>query len=433
MPSALCDCPNCRKDNILNGTLTTATCECCTTPLIPTISFQIMPDKTLVCEPCIKLHFVNCSYCVKPHRKSTMKSVKLTTEGNRRETKEGLACPRCFAQNYRECMECHEWHDRHSVMSHGDKVYCKTCFDKSYRMCSHCNVIKPKTQIARTLAGSDRAVCEECYAIYGPIQSYETKPKFTLIGKEPHFYGTELEVELIDQQSKKRGAKADEVVNLFDKDFVITKNDGSIKCGFEIVSQPASLDEHKIRWAKFFAKLPDNLQSFNTTTCGLHVHCSRAPLSLLTIAKMVVFVNDDTNRSFIEAIAGRSACRHSHLEKKEYAYAKPTAMRGSRYEAVNLMNRDTVEFRMFKGTLKKESFFKAIEFCDALIHFCSMARYSISQCRTKENFITYVQANRKNWPHLYAFICAKVLKKENKLTKEFGYTVESNAPSPTEA
>ena len=85
---------------------------------------------------------------------------------------------------------------------------------------------------------------------------------------------------------------------------------------------------------------------------------------------MVAFVNHPDNQSLIEAVARRLG--------SNYATYSPTKRVGnalrdanSRYEAVNTEPRRTVEFRMFKGSLKYESIMSAIEFVNALVNFCS--------------------------------------------------------------
>jgi len=123
---------------------------------------------------------------------------------------------------------------------------------------------------------------------------------------------------------------------------------------------------------------------------------------------MLVFVNDANNKGFIECIAGRTANNYCKIQKKKHGDAqRPGHQHEDRHEAINLMNPHTIEFRIFKGTLKRQSFFKALEFCDALIHFCLLGQNSIKHCRSVKNFIQYVDENKKTYPHLWAFICVK--------------------------
>jgi hypothetical protein len=432
-----CDCPACRRDNILNGTLT-GECNCCHTKLDAHSSFQIMGDKSLVCDKCAKEHYITCVCCNKLYNKNESKEVNRISEKN--DLNITNVCLRCFTVNYRECSCCHKFFNRQDFLTYKENIYCKICFDKSFKICPMCNNTFQKDKITHKIRGK-YSVCDKCFNYYGPITTYEEKPKIEFQGKPPHYYGIELEVEVQNKSKEERGVKAQKVIDLFG-DFAIVKEDGSLSCGFEICTQPASKEEHLVRWNKFFDNLPDNLVSFNSErgNCGLHIHCSKKPLSLLTIAKIVVFVNDENNQPHIETIAGRRSCNYSCICKKKYGTVKRigTLSRSDRYEAVNLVNHDTIEFRIFKGTLKRESFFKAIEFCDALIQFCMVGNYGITYCRNWDNFVNYVKLRNKDYPHLYAFICARFSGKETKFTeqemkliKKFGFDVEAGA-EPTQ-
>ena len=48
--------------------------------------------------------------------------------------------------------------------------------------------------------------------------------------------------------------------------------------------------------------------------------------------------------------------------------AKKTANKG-RYQAINLQNRHTVEFRFFRGTLRHDTIIASIQFVDTLINY----------------------------------------------------------------
>ncbi len=85
---------------------------------------------------------------------------------------------------------------------------------------------------------------------------------------------------------------------------------------------------------------------------------------------MVAFINHPDNRPLLEALARRYGSNYA-----TYSSGKRigNALRDSngRYEALNLEPRKTIEFRMFKGTLKYESIMSAVEFANALVNFCS--------------------------------------------------------------
>jgi hypothetical protein len=148
------------------------------------------------------------------------------------------------------------------------------------------------------------------------------------------------------------------------------ESDGSLAYGFELVTAPLGLDDQRNLWGT--ALSPANLKglsSHNTSTCGLHVHISRAKLSQLQIAKIVFFVNNPANYGFIKAIARRYGSHY--CKAKNIPLAKGHLNEDTdRYQLVNLCNRNTIEFRLFKGTLKLGSLLACVEFCCAVVAYC---------------------------------------------------------------
>lgn len=182
------------------------------------------------------------------------------------------------------------------------------------------------------------------------------------------FYGVELEVEASDDRNG-IAKKIHDLVNPDGQRFMFFERDGSLSNGFEMISQPLSLPRHRELWS--FLKDRSTirgLKSHNTTTCGLHVHVSREPLSALQIAKIVTFVNDPDNEELITAIARRYGVS-GYAKIKNKTKIGDNKSSDDRYEAVNLTNRKTIEFRIFRGSLKYESVVSAIEFCNALVEF----------------------------------------------------------------
>lgn len=268
--------------------------------------------------------------------------------------------------------------------------------------------------------------CSNCR---GPILDHFDKSKFdSVIGTAPHYFGVELEVECGDEKSE-----CAERVSYAIGDLAVLKEDGSLDAGFEIVTKPMSLDKQTEFWSNLLT--PRNVRhmsSFGTDTCGLHVHASRQPLTELTVAKIVCFVNASHNRKFIETIAQRRSCTWARIQHKKLVDANKR--NPARYEAVNLQNvkssRDsdgrrimvgTIEFRIFKGTLKKESVLKSIQFVAALIEFCKPAERSLKDSVSRARFVEFVHQNRKLYPHLSAFISARWEGEETKGSVVYGY------------
>lgn len=184
------------------------------------------------------------------------------------------------------------------------------------------------------------------------------------------YLGVELEVEAHRVDAEDAAERIHETINGGQYGArVFFEHDGSLNSGFEIITQPVGLPAVR----ELFGELlqPDlvrGLRSHRTTTCGLHVHVSRAGLSNLTIARAVTFVNDSANDAFMQALARRYETRYCSYREKDLDEAH---IPGDRYEAVNLTGRHTIEFRMFRGSLKLEAVIAAAEFCHALLEFCA--------------------------------------------------------------
>ncbi len=100
----------------------------------------------------------------------------------------------------------------------------------------------------------------------------------------------------------------------------------------------------------------------------------------LTIAKIILLV-DRWYDSYIIRFARRDYVKIRRWADKPNAGIRPedsdlAAVEKSkktatdRYKAVNLCNSDTVEFRFFKGTLKRDTIIASIQWVDTIIQYC---------------------------------------------------------------
>lgn len=258
------------------------------------------------------------------------------------------------------------------------------------------------------LESYERHVCEHCMN-KRVIQSYSYKPS-------PHFYpegrpydrrafGIEIEVHAKNVQSLGSTRVAVQIAASLTKeafgDFAYLKCDGSLSdSGFEIVTHPATyryLRENRV--FDVLDKLP--VTSYAHRDTGLHIHVSRKLLTKLQLCKIVYFYSDPKNQEYLKKVAQRDYtdyCKRIDKGKmKHMAEATESNRRAShydRYQAVNLINTNTVEFRMFKGNVKPEAIYKAIQFVDALIEFTAR------QAATKldhTHFIEFVSKNERRW------------------------------------
>lgn len=388
-----------------------------------------------LCQPCLSANYFQC-YCCRTWEPIASKDRRNGKYAVRDTGGYGkIVCRSCFEKNYVKCDHCGYGHQKVDIRFYEDKSYCRYCYDDMF-VCVGCRRRMFRDHYY------DAGLCQPCYEeerrIINP--NHEAKVPMEFRGKGPHFYGVELEV-AVDESLDRRANYARKVLKLLG-DFIIIKHDGSIVDrngrvnGFEIATIPAAREVHFERWNTFFDNLPKGLKSYDTPNCGLHIHCSRKPLTQLTIAKMLLFVNSKENAKFITIIAGRGSNRFCKIQNKIPGDVRRAR---DRYEALNLTNKGTVEFRIFRGTLKRESLFKSLEFCDALLHFCKECGYSISDTRRVDKFLEYVKLHKKEYIHLWAFLTARWYGIENDLTKKMGFPlpdkpaeveIYNNEPNP---
>jgi hypothetical protein len=167
--------------------------------------------------------------------------------------------------------------------------------------------------------------------------------------------------------------------------------------GFEIVTAPCSLAIHREKITEFFSNNPD-IDTDDSIDIGLHIHISRKPLTQLTIGKMLVFINNPDNQDKIVAIAGRSSNKWATISPKKITDIKKQT---SRYEAINLQNNDTVEFRIFASTVDPKLILARLEFVHALtIWVKDQSMLSLGW----NIFISYVRENKALYPNLVEWL-----------------------------
>jgi hypothetical protein len=201
------------------------------------------------------------------------------------------------------------------------------------------------------------------------------------------YFGVELEVQADSGDDT-------EVLDKLGREHVYLKEDSSIDdSGFEIVTHPHTIAEHRKRWAKFFESVPGSV-SGDSASCGMHVHISLDALTTLQIHRMRLFLYSPENARYIRQIAGRTS-----------SYAKPKAVSPrslhcstDRYQGLNTLNEHTVEIRIFASTTDAATFWARLEFCDALRAYCASEhtlRLSVS------GFVNFVSVSKFSYRNLH--------------------------------
>ena len=311
-------------------------------------------------------------------------------------------CSDC-ADNYPPCGDCGVLTNNNDCNNNGEYV-CDSCAS-DYFECDGCGCTTHTDDYNNGYCHHCYEEEEEDYERSDLINSYDFKPRPVFYGKGPYYMGVELETE------SSRDSLEDNAQFVIDKlgDFAYLKEDGSLNNGFEIVTYPANLEEHKKHWPALLDNIPTTLKSYYRDTCGLHIHASRKHLSQLTIGKVLAFVNAQNNYDFIVRLAQRECPDYALLKNKKIKDVKYPC---GKYEALNLSNSSTIEFRIFKGNLLKSKVFRALEFVDAIIKFCERANNSINDCVQHTKFIEYVLKRKKEYPELSNY-CSSFMKEED--------------------
>lgn len=235
------------------------------------------------------------------------------------------------------------------------------------------------------------------------------------------FFGFELEMEL---ESSRTDAAHYAYSKLEPADLAYLKNDGSLDNGFELVTHPMSFDflmdddNSQEIWDTIYALREQyKARSFNTRTCGFHIHISRTGFN--GGAHMHRFLNlvysnprlyqklagrnsdqwakfDDVYRRYYDDYAGEYKLTKSFIDKLS------PYRTSDRYSAINTLNQQTLEMRIFKGTLSIPALRAHIQLAHASVEYTrnlsvqQVANGALSQ----NNFLAYVYANMDMYSEL---------------------------------
>lgn len=187
------------------------------------------------------------------------------------------------------------------------------------------------------------------------------------------------------------------------------QTDGSVRNGFEIISQPMAFDyiqENKERFKNILEYLQEKgYSSHNGGNCGLHIHVSRNYFGNTeeeqekTLRKLLLFT--ETYKDELERFSRRTSFSYcqftSDRYNSEYRSIESRYLKSSkvlkdmnkncdRYQVINTGNRDTIEIRVFRGTLKYETFMATLEFVNNLI---TMVKEKETRKISFDNVINY--------------------------------------------
>lgn len=302
-------------------------------------------------------------------------------------------CEMCD-DNSTHCEDCNtvmHYDDCNSI--NGDYYVCESCFDRNYGYCEYC-----ERNWNTNYDSSCPDGCSDDEDNSGIVQSWSFKPEavFAFMRNGVPRYsgilppnisvtGFELEMEAVNCERYEGVQLANDIFN----NWCYFKEDGSLNNGFEMVSHPMSLDivRNTFPWERLRELSQVGMRSAQTRTCGLHIHINKSffaenPTTMYRFMSMFY-----SNAEQWKKVAGRSESTYASWSEYEQSqmlqYTKHFSRKqhhanSDRYVALNLQNRNTIELRFFKGTLRPESFIARLEAVHAVAQYALETRNNIS-------------------------------------------------------
>lgn len=342
-----------------------------------------------------------------------MKTIKCTFCGDNISPEQAITlgrahmCHHCADERTRVCSWCGTriWNDDN--MGNDSIPLCDNCYDAHYTRCERCNRLIHFDNACYE-DGDDVPYCEDCYndIVYKVIHEYNYKPEPIFYGSGLLYMGVELEIDdggCCDTYAQ----RLLDIANRSD-DHIYCKYDGSIDDGFEIVSHPMTPDYHinTMPWQEIFSEaIRMRYRSHQTSTCGLHIHVNRSVFGSsydeqeAAIARVVYFVENHWNELLkfsrrTEGSMNRWASRYGISTTTKDTYKNAKNNQSGRYAAVNLENHSTIEFRLFRGTLRYQTFIAAIQLVEEICRYAIQMTDKLIEGLSWSDFVAKIPAEK---------------------------------------
>lgn len=358
-----------------------------------------------------------CTHCGAMHPR-----VNLTWMGS------AELCPECL-QRYTVCCDC--CGERIWMANDYGTHYlhlCASCRADNYVTCENCGALIPQEDAHYN--DEYEAYCDSCYerGYGGTIHNYSYKPEPIFYGDGPLYLGVELEVD----EAGKDNINAVQALRAFNQENVYgyVKSDGSLNDGFELVTHPCTLETHlqQVPWRETLEALRGmGYRSHAPGTCGLHVHVSRKALGKdvyeqeETIAKLLYIFERFWQEILrfsrrTESQINHWAARYGYKDCGEEILKEAKHGANGRYACINLTNTDTIEFRVFRGTLKYNTVIATLQF---VANLCRVA-ISLPEYRIQEfSWPALIEAlTQDNCPELVQYLKERNLYVNEPVTAE---------------
>jgi len=376
----------------------------------------------LVCEECKDEYYFTCDSCGDLCHIDT--GIYISDHGSNEEM---LVCEHCYDTHRVEVCDCCE--NSYYTWDRGfDTVLTE---DGSQEWCHNC------VENRAYWNDDEDSYCEEGYVpcrhgLWG-YHDYHDDWAFhkTIKDKDNSLYmGVELEID-------EGGEDWDNAVSITDyMGFPCDESselkcscDGSLDEGFEIITMPCTLQYHRdnIDWAAGMGKASRlGYTSHDAGTCGLHVHVNRSyfkggredaerkfTLLMTNNQEWLKIFSRRTNFHYCEfcdndgevfSVNDFTEREHDNDASIPYSLESLRNRYNDHYKAINFKNQQTIEFRLFRGTLIPQTFYASLELvqmlCDCVQRFSYIQLcyvdfkflYNMALKRNYQAFIDYSKA-----------------------------------------
>ncbi|MEV0334491.1 hypothetical protein [Nocardia sp. NPDC050717] len=272
----------------------------------------------------------------------------------------GDVCESC-AEAYTACDDC-DARTTDSYTVDGFRAVCEDCRE-DYTRCRGC----------RTLIRGREDYCEDCaQPDDSRVHDSDYTPRPIFHGHGPLFLGLELELRTTIHGYNDSVTTANNELD----GVGYLKHDGSISCGFEVVTHPMSFDYaiNEFPWS-VLGRLR-LLGCYTDDEVGIHVHVSRAgfdsPAHIYRWLKLVY-----RNETHVTALARRRDSQWASFDPDIRDIAKHLAHGGhgwGRYHAINPRPAHTFELRVFASSLQRQQVQAALGFAHATVEYTRTLR-----------------------------------------------------------
>lgn len=298
------------------------------------------------------------------------------------------------------CGHCGEWvcgYDAFAVVSSGvDQSWCESCYDLSSRSCCSCGTSYDEDDMTRD--GYGDCYCPDCSSGESAhLHSYGHTPFLNFFDHgdpDPLYLGIELETD----GGSQRGSYCDELHELevggrsFRRHFWMTE-DSSLDNGVEITGHPMTLG-YVMAMSGMFEQIRQvaeryGFRSHDGGNCGLHVHVNKSFFGSTRVArenayfrllrllqrherKFYIFSRRQSTRwceykTLTDYAAKDDVVRILPHESQQNVFDKARHAAGNSFHSQCIGFRaETLEFRIFRGTLKLSTLYASLAMVDGL-------------------------------------------------------------------